>query len=152
MAKSFGNKGGGEAPASLDFSMGSGGPPADKYTATFDGVVGSNHEMWGAGLRWEFVICKGPLKGETASRTTKPRPTAKNSCGRMIRDLLGRKVEAGESVSVADLVGCKFKIVVEETDSGSTRIERVERLDNEEYPDRVNADVDDDEDDDDDSE
>jgi hypothetical protein len=107
----------------MRLKLGSGGPPAGTYTATFVGVEETNHEQWGAGLKWSWEITKGQHKGKKACRTTGTSPTPKNACGAMLKAIAGRPLAAGEEIDVEGFVGETFMVIVGETDSGGTRVE-----------------------------
>jgi hypothetical protein len=135
----------------LNFEVTSGGVPPGKYVTRFRGIEASNHDRWGSGLRWDYEVVKGKHKNETTSRTTKPKPTTRNSCGAVIRSMVGHGLDAGEKVDLAGYVGCKFLVEVAETESGGTRAETISRIPGEKYPNGTEPDVTaDDEDDDDD--
>ena len=100
------------------------GVPAGSYLATFAGIEPVNNEF-GDGLRWQFTVVAGPQKGCKASRTTQPKPSPKNGCGKVLTGLLGRQLNPGESLDVEQFVGQTYLIVVAQTESGSTRVESV---------------------------
>ena len=102
------------------------GPPAGIYRATFLGITKTDHPEYGAGARFDFKVKGGEHDGKTASRTTKPSPSAKNACGRIMAGLLGAPMKPGEKVSLAPLVGRDFTIVVGNAPNGTaTRVEQV---------------------------
>jgi hypothetical protein len=102
-----------------------GGPPAGTYDATFDGVEATQHEEFGAGLRWTWTIVQGPQHGQVASRVTNATPTNKNACGRVLAGLVGRKIEPREEIDVQSFVGQRYLIVVQDAERGGTRVETV---------------------------
>lgn len=107
----------------LTFEIGqSGGPPAGIYRATFKDVEETEHEEYGAGLRWVFEVETGEHAGVSATRITSPRPTPKNAAGRMISGITGQSVQAGQTLDLVPFVGKTYLVQVEEVKSGATRI------------------------------
>lgn len=101
-----------------------GGVPAGSYLAKFTGYEETNND-YGDGLRWQFEVASGPIKGSKTSRITGPLPTPKNSCGRVLSGILGKPLTPGEDIDLDSLVGKTYLIVVTTTDSGSTRVDTV---------------------------
>ena len=100
------------------------GVPAGSYWATFAGVEPVNNEF-GDGLRWQFQVASGPHKGSKTSRTTQPKPSPKNGCGKVLMGLLGRSLNAGETFDVEQFVGKTYLIVVAQTENGGSRVDSV---------------------------
>lgn len=92
--------------------------PPGEYLVKFLDIKDTSHPEYGAGLCWSFEIVEGPFKGKLVERNTAPEPTAKNSCGRIINDLLGRKVQEGETVDVAQFQGRLYKAMVVKKPAG----------------------------------
>jgi len=107
----------------MRLKVGTGGPPAGTYTATFAGVEQTTHEQWGPGLKWTFEIVAGPHRGTKAYRTTGLNATARNGCGVMLKAVTGRPLVLGEEHDCDQFLGEAYMIMVAETQSGSTRVE-----------------------------
>lgn len=114
---------------SLQFQIEAGGStvPAGAFRAKFVDVEETEHEEYGAGLRFVFEVIGGDHNGEVATRITSDRPTPKNAAGRMIAGLTGQGLTPGQAVDLASHVGEEYLIQVEETKNGSTRIGAVIR-------------------------
>jgi hypothetical protein len=103
-----------------------GGPPAGFYKATFKTVEATEHEEFGAGLKFVFEVADGDHKGEQATRITSAEPTPKNAGGRMISGITGETLTPGKNVDVAPFVGKEYLLQVEDTKNGNgTRISTV---------------------------
>ena len=110
----------------LTFEIGqSGGPPAGVYWATFRDVEETEHDEYGAGLRWVFEVVNGDHANETETRITSDKPTPKNAAGRMIAGITGKSLQAGHKLDLMPFVGTSYLIQVEEAQSGATRIATV---------------------------
>lgn len=110
---------------STSFTVASGsGVPAGSYNARFAGLdtYEENADRFGEGIILRFAILSGDHKGEEATRICSKKFSAKSNLYKFAKALAGRDLEAGESFDFADFVGKKGMIVVEETDSGSTRV------------------------------
>jgi len=109
----------------LNLTVEQSGLPVGSYRAKFVGVEESSHDEWGPGLTWKFEVTEGPQKGNTGTRTTGPKVTTKNACGKMIASLSGGSLEVGEKVDPSEFIGQAYSIAVAETKSGGTRVESV---------------------------
>ena len=104
----------------------SGGPPAGFYKAKFVDVESTEHDEYGAGLKFVFEIVEGDHAGENATRITGASPTLKNAAGRMVSGISGSSLTAGAKIDLAPFVGRQFLLQVEETPSGTgTRVSTV---------------------------
>jgi len=111
---------------SLQFEISqSGGPPAGIYRAKFKDVESTEHKEFGDGLKWVFEVETGDHAGELATRITSPKPTPKNAAGRMIRQVSGQSLAAGQTLDLVPFVGKSYLVQVAETQSGATRVETV---------------------------
>ena len=106
-----------------------GGPPAGVYKAKFVGVEETEHDEYGAGLKFVFEVTSGDHAGEQATRITGTKPTPKNACGRMLAGISGESLKPGCQIDLAPHVGTEFMLQVEETPNGATRIGTVIRSD-----------------------
>jgi len=98
---------------------------AGTYLARFLGVEDTNHVEYGPGVRFVFEILEGLAAGRRVSRVTSTRPTPHNSAGRILAGLVGRHLAGGELVDVDVYVGMTYRIDVESTAAGVTRVEAV---------------------------
>jgi hypothetical protein len=101
----------------IEIGFGS-GPPPGAYRATFQGVKRTEHEEYGAGLRFEWTVLDGPQAGAVAAVTTGAKPTAANKAGRLIAALTGAALVGGQKASLSACVGKTYLVVVEATPSG----------------------------------
>ncbi|HBO43754.1 MAG TPA: hypothetical protein DD670_07450 [Planctomycetaceae bacterium] len=102
-----------------------GGVPAGLYKTRFVTVEQTEHDEYGAGLKFVFDVIQGDHVGEQATRITGARPTAKNAAGRMLAGLLGETLKPGTTVNLDRCVGKEYLCQVEETSNGGTRIATV---------------------------
>jgi hypothetical protein len=112
---------------SLSFQIkAGGGPPAGFYKGTFRTVEATEHEEFGAGLKFVFEVSEGDHKGELATRITSAEPTPKNAAGRMISGITGETLTPGKSVDLTPFVGREYLLQCEDTKAGNgTRISTV---------------------------
>ena len=96
--------------------------PEGNYGATLQAIEPISNEH-GPGLRWSFAITKGEHSGRQVSRFTGDKPTANNSCGRMLVAILGRSPQSGEAIDITTQIGKPFMVQVKKTPSGSVRVE-----------------------------
>jgi hypothetical protein len=105
------------------------GLPVGAYTCTFEGIEETNHADYGFGWKWIFEVIDGPHAGERCYRTTKAAPTVKNSCGRFLAALVGKRPEDGLEVDTNDFIGEEYTVVIEDSpNSDSTRIGTFARM------------------------
>jgi hypothetical protein len=112
---------------SLQFEVkAGGGVPAGFYRTKFVDVEATEHEEYGAGLKFVFEVIDGEHKGEQATRITGTSPTPKNAAGRMISGVLGATLTPGAQVDLEPCVGRTYLVQVADTKNGQgTRIETV---------------------------
>jgi hypothetical protein len=105
--------------------------PTGVYKCVFDRIEENEHEKFGRGWKWCFIIMEGPHKDEEVYRTTKDYATPKNSCGRFLAALAGcTALEDKQEVETDDHIGEKYVVMVEPSPSGeSTRIGSFVRAD-----------------------
>lgn len=109
---------------SLSFTMGSGGVPAGTYPARFAGIepYTENAEKFGPGVSIRFVITEGESKGMEATRIVSQKLSPKSALAKFATAIKGSPIATGESFSFDPYVGAIGMIVVEPTESGSTRV------------------------------
>lgn len=100
------------------------GVPTGSYNASFVGLepYSENSEKYGEGVLLRFKILTGEHKGEEASRICSKKFSAKSNLYKFAKALRGSDLESGESFDFAEYVGTKGMVIVEATDSGSTRV------------------------------
>lgn len=98
--------------------------PAGSYNASFAGLqkFEENIEKFGEGVLLRFKILTGEHKGEEASRICSKKFSAKSNLYKFAKALRGSDLEPGESFDFAEYFGTKGIIIIEATDSGSTRV------------------------------
>lgn len=109
----------------FEVSVGGGCVPAGFYRAKFVGVEPTEHEEYGAGLKFVWEVVVGEHAGQQATRITSDKPTPKNAAGRMLAGLTGVTLKPGFKIDLAPCVGKEFLLQVEETQQGSTRVSTV---------------------------
>lgn len=102
--------------------------PVGAYECSFDGAEEADHEVYGAGLKWCFSVERGKHRGVKCYRTTKPDPTPKNSCGRILAALAGKSPADGLEIDPDDYIGRRYSVIVGESEGGSTRVESFTRM------------------------
>ena len=96
-----------------------GGPPPGFYKTKFLTVEATEHDEFGAGLKFCFEVTEGDHKGEQATRITSSSPTPKNAAGRMISGISSETLVAGRRVDLAPFVGLEYLTQVEATPNGN---------------------------------
>ena len=106
-------------------TMGSGGVPAGAYTVELVAVEPwtENSDKYGDGIVFKFKVLGGEHDGVETSRITGSRLTPKSALKRILMGLKGGDIEVGEKIEPQAFVGRRYMAVVQETDSGSTRVE-----------------------------
>ncbi len=100
--------------------------PVGAYRVQFVGMELTNHAEYGEGSRWTFIVTEGPFKGREVYRTTKCEPTPKNSCGRLLASLAGKKPSDGLEIDPEDFVGQTYNAIITESQGGdSTRVDAI---------------------------
>src|SRR5262245_43177237 len=89
--------------------------PIGSYRGILKSIEDANHDEFGAGVRFTFLIEHGAEKGQECQVTCNSErpPTAKNRLGRMLSGLSGRKLQPGESCDASAFVGRKFVFMVD---------------------------------------
>lgn len=109
---------------STQFTVTASGVPAGSYNATFLGLEAytDNAEKFGEGVLMKWKITSGEHKDSEASRICSKKFSLKTQLYKFAKALRGSDLENGESFDFAHYVGTKGMVIVEETDSGSTRV------------------------------
>lgn len=108
----------------MEFVMGSGGVPVGSYRAKFVGVepYTERQEQYGPGLALRFEVLDVEHAGAVATRICSQKMTPKSVLGKLAVAIKGSAIAHGESFSFANYVGVTGSIIVEETDSGGSRV------------------------------
>jgi hypothetical protein len=97
------------------------GVPAGGYAAEFLGAEAFENEF-GPGVRLKWKVLDGEHGGAEASRIVSQKLSPKSNLYRFVKSLKGDDITAGEEVDLQSYAGTRGMIVVEETDSGATRV------------------------------
>jgi hypothetical protein len=100
--------------------------PPGTYPAKLTGLETTNHEQFGPGLRFSFVVATGEFEGKRVVRTTGCSLSPGNALGTLVSGLLGRALELDEEIELDSLLGRDCLIRVAETKGGATRVEQVD--------------------------
>ena len=108
----------------MEFTMQETGVPVGSYRARFivAGPYTENADKFGHGVSLKWQIVGGEHDRCEASRICSAKLTKKTVLGKLATAIKGSEITAGERFSFDDYVGVTGSIVVEETDSGSTRV------------------------------
>jgi len=104
------------------FVMKAAGVPVGQYRAKFLGYESSVHESYGDRVLFTWEIVDGEHVDATVTRYTSARMTPKSALAKIASGLAGHKLEPGDSFAPDDHVGTEYLVIVEETDSGATRV------------------------------
>jgi hypothetical protein len=109
----------------MKFTVSSGsGVPSGSYNAAFVGLEAytENLEKYGEGVLLKWEILSGEQKGSIATRIVSRKFGPKTNLFKFAKALVGRDLQSGEEFDFATFVGSKGMIIVEEIESGSTRV------------------------------
>lgn len=82
--------------------------PPGTYQATLSAITRKHSDAFGGFLAWDFELSSGSIVGGATSENSGP----KSKAGGWITALLGRKLDKGERVTPADLIGRSALVVV----------------------------------------
>lgn len=106
------------------FTMTAGGVPVGSYQGEFIGVEpfegGSTDYGPAVLLKWRII--GGEHDGSEATRVASKKFSPKSTLAKLAVALKGSAIAPGEAFSFATVVGTRGMLLVEETDSGSTRV------------------------------
>lgn len=97
------------------------GVPVGGYAAEYVGAEAFENEF-GPGVKLMWRILDGEYQGTEATRIVSQKLSPKSNLCRFVKSLKGSDIAAGEEVDLQSYVGTRGMIVVEETDSGATRV------------------------------
>ncbi|HAD71349.1 MAG TPA: hypothetical protein DCF94_04910 [Gammaproteobacteria bacterium] len=104
--------------------------PAGVYQGIYDGCEDyqsgdpERDSAYKEAVKWRFTVSAGEFKNSAIGRITPKVPTSKNATGRIIRGLCGSGNPHDPSKVFDDTpyIGNRYQIIVEDTDSGYTRV------------------------------
>ncbi|MCR9197315.1 MAG: hypothetical protein NXI04_01605 [Planctomycetaceae bacterium] len=97
------------------------GVPAGGYPAEFIGAEAFEND-YGPGVRLKWRVLEGDHTGTETSRIVSQKLSPKSNLCKFVKSLKGADIEAGEQIDLMAYAGTRGLIVVEETESGSTRV------------------------------
>ncbi len=108
----------------MTFEMGSRGIPVGSYRAEFIGAEPylENVEKYGEGVLLKWRVTDGQHASEETSRICSRKMSPKSALGKLAVALRGASIAAGESFSFASYYGTRGSVLVEQTESGGTRV------------------------------
>ena len=98
--------------------------PVGSYPAEFVGwePFEENKEMYGPAVALKWRITGGECEDKVAWRIVSRKTSAKTNLFKFVTALKGAKPGKGEEICLEDFVGVKGQIIVEEAESGGTRV------------------------------
>ena len=97
------------------------GVPAGPYSAEYIRAEEFEND-YGPGIKLRFKVLDGEHAGEEATRIVSQKLSPKSNLAKFVRALKGGEIEPGEEVDLQSYVGTRGLVVVEEVDSGATRV------------------------------
>jgi len=109
----------------MEFVVSSGGLPVGVYNAEFLGVeaYNENADKYGPGVSLRFKVLGGQFDGQEVGRICGAKLSQKSTLAKFAVALKGGPIEAGERVNFDTFKGTRGSVIVQPTESGSTRIE-----------------------------
>ena len=100
------------------------GIPAGNYEVKFSGAEPFDEHTaeYGAAVKLKWEVTAGPQAGQETSRICSAKLSPKSNLGKFVTMLNGGALEPGAQVDLDSFVGVKGLAIVEEVDSGSTRV------------------------------
>jgi hypothetical protein len=112
------------------------GAPPGLYDTQFLGVknlpddgkprLGYDGRPMPPGMDWQFQITRGEHTGKIVGRITSKTPTRKNSCGMLLRGIVGRELKPNEEVDLSALIGVACQVVVSRSKDNPDRTQVTE--------------------------
>jgi hypothetical protein len=105
-------------------TVGADSAPPGSYQAEFKGWerFDENEDKFGPGISLKFLISQGEQKDKVVTRIVSQKTGPKSNLFKFLTALKGAKPEAGEEIRIDDFCGVKGQVIVEETESGATRV------------------------------
>lgn len=97
------------------------GLPLGSYAAKFSAAEPFENDF-GPGVRLVFEVLQGEHQGRKSSRICSQKLSSKSNLFKFVQSLKGSKLEPGEQVDLADYIGASGMMIVEQTDSGASRV------------------------------
>lgn len=116
----------------MEFTMGTGGVPVGAYEAEFVGAepYTENVEKYGPGVLLKWRILDGEEHaGDETSRICSQKMSPKSALGKFAIAIKGSPIATGDTFAFACHVGVTGIVILEETDSGGTRVSTFKRHD-----------------------
>ena len=98
------------------------GIPVGGYSAEYVGAEEFLSDDYGPGVRLKFKVLDGEHAAAEASRICSQKLSPKSNLHKFVKSLKGSDIAAGEQVDLQSYAGTRGMIVLEETDSGATRV------------------------------
>ena len=106
----------------MKFTVSAGeGLPVGSYAAEFAGAEPITNDF-GDGVKLIFKCLQGDHEGQQATRICSTKLSPKSNLHRFLTALKGSKLEPGEQVDLEAFLGTRGMMIVEATDSGSSRV------------------------------
>src|SRR5262245_48018386 len=108
------------------------GAPEGLYGARFNGTapladdkprLGRDNKPMPPAMEWSFTIEQGAYRGRRIGRITSRVPTTRNSCGEMLRGMVGRQILPNEEIDPSVYVGQLYQVVVGPSKDDPTRMQ-----------------------------
>jgi hypothetical protein len=98
------------------------GIPVGGYSAEYVGAEEFLSDDYGPGVRLKWKILQGEHEGAETSRIVSQKLSPKSNLYKFVKALKGADIAAGEEIDLQSYAGVRGMVVVEETDSGATRV------------------------------
>lgn len=108
----------------MQFTMKAGGVPVGHYQAEFTGIepFEENVERYGEAVLLKWRVLSGEHQGAEASRICSKKFSPKSALAQFAIALKGAPIEPGEHFSFESVIGGRGTVIVEQTESGNTRV------------------------------
>lgn len=110
----------------MRFAVSNAAVPPGTYPARFECAepFEDRQRLYGPGVKLKFRIASGDYDGDEVCRIVSPRCTPRSNLYGFAQALAGRDLVDGETVDFATFSGVSGLVVVEQTESGATRVEK----------------------------
>ena len=108
----------------MKMTMGTGGLPVGSYSARFKKCeeYKENLDKYGPAVRLVFTVQGGEHDGEEGFAVCSAKLTPRSKLTKFATAIKGGPIAAGDEIDFDDLVGVEGLIVVEETESGGSKV------------------------------
>ena len=109
----------------MELIVSSGGLPVGVYAAEFLSAepYDQNSDKYGPGVSLKFRVIGGQHDAQEVSRICGAKLSQKSALAKFAVGLKGAQIEAGERINFDHFKGVRGSIVIQQTESGGTRIE-----------------------------